>query len=177
MSCKTQHREPLDFATKDGFECIWEEYEKELRRVAASRLSDPAAAEDVVQDVFLRAWRHARTYDQRLGTPRAWLHAILRNVIVDRARALARRPQIAGSYADVAVADDHERRIAGLVVSDAMQRLSEQHRSVIVESYYRDASGSEVARRTGLPIGTVRSRLFYALKALRTALDEVGYER
>ena len=64
----------------------------------------------------------------------------------------------------------------GWLVEEALRRLRPEHRSVVVEIYYRGRPSSEVAALLGIPEGTVRSRLFYALKALRLALDEVGWE-
>jgi RNA polymerase sigma-70 factor, ECF subfamily len=165
-----------DFATKAGFRRVWQAYEAEMRSFAARRLSDRGRAEDAVQEAFLRAWRHARGYDARRGTPRSWLFAILRNVIIDQARAQSARPTTTNATVEGVTADDDDSRIAALVVGEALQRLSRDHREAIVETYYRQKTAAEAARKLGVPVGTVRSRLFYALKALGNALDEMGFE-
>ena len=177
MNTDTRKNDRVDPATEEGFRRLWDAHESELRRFARGRVSNAAVAEDLVQEVFLRAWRHARSYDVERGTPGAWLFAILRNLIVDDARKAARRPLAVSVHAEPLVSDDHERRLAGLVVADALRRLSTEHRDAIVQSYYRDLPGREIAHRAGLPLGTVRSRLYYALKALSQRLDELGYER
>jgi RNA polymerase sigma-70 factor (ECF subfamily) len=64
----------------------------------------------------------------------------------------------------------------GWLVEEALRRIRPEHRAVVVEIYFRGRPSSEVADLLGIPEGTVRSRLFYALKALRLALDEVGWD-
>ena len=176
MKTDTCRDDIVDPATEAGFRCLWTTYEPELLRFARRRLSNTPTAEDVVQETFLRAWRHARTYDARRGAPRAWLFAILRNVMVDHARRTARRPLTVSVHAEPSVTDDHDRRIAALVVADALQQLSEEHRDAIAQNYYRDRPGREIAHRLCLPMGTVRSRLHYALKTLGQRLEELGFE-
>jgi RNA polymerase sigma-70 factor, ECF subfamily len=166
-----------DFSSVEGFRRIWTAYVAEMRGFAGRWLSDAGRAEDAVQESFLRAWRSASRFDAARGTPRAWLFAILRNVLVDQARADTARPQTMNVAVEVAGADDLDLRVAALVVGDALRRLSAEHREAIVESYYRQQTAAEVADRVGVPVGTVRSRLFYGLKALSNALDEIGFER
>ena len=176
MKTDTRDHDPVDPATEDGFRRLWDAYEPDLLRFARRRVSNVATAEDVVQDAYLRAWRRGHTYDAKRGTPRAWLLAILRNVIVDHARAAGSRPLTVSAHADPAGPDDHEQRLAALVVADALQRVNQEHREAIIENYYRDLPYREIAHRAGLPLGTVRSRLHYALKALSRRLEELGYE-
>ena len=176
MTTVTRDNQLADPSTEAGFRRLWITYAPELRRFARRRASSAASAEDLVQEVFVRAWRHARTYDAERGAPRAWLFAILRNVIIDHARMAARRPIAVSEPAEPMVADDQDRRLARLVVARALQRLSTEHRDAIIENYYRDLPGQEIAHRAGVPLGTVRSRLHYALKALSQRLDELGYE-
>jgi RNA polymerase sigma-70 factor (ECF subfamily) len=167
----------IDLEDRTAFRAAWDAHESEMRRFAQRRLTDTGAAEDAVQEAFLRAWRRHETYDAARGTRRAWLFGILRNVIVDMIRARSSRPQTVDSPIDVIGSDDHDRRIAGMVVRDALQLLTQEHRSTIIESFYYERPAAEVARRHGVPLGTVRSRLFYGLKALGVALDTVGFER
>ena len=74
------------------------------------------------------------------------------------------------------VEDGTERLLHGWVVEEALHRLTPEHRVVLVETYLKDRPYAEVAAELGLPVGTVRSRVFYALKALRLAMDEMGVE-
>ena len=153
----------------------------ELYRFALRQLGDGGAAQDVVQEVFVRAWRAAETYDPRLASLRTWLFAIARNAVVDEARRSAARPWQGtltdGSEAAPAVegaADD--RLVDAWVVEEALRRIGADHRTAIVETHLRDRPYEEVAAQLGIPVGTLRSRVFYGLKALRLAMEEMGVE-
>jgi RNA polymerase sigma-70 factor (ECF subfamily) len=149
----------------------------ELYGYARRSLGDPRAAEDVVQETFIRAWRARDRFDTGLGTLRTWLFTIARRVVIDHARARAIR-QTEPLPADIAVADDDvENAMVGWQVEEALSRLRPDHRQVLVETYYRGRSGREVAEELGIPEGTVRSRLFYALRTLRLALEEMGWDQ
>ena len=149
----------------------------ELFGYARRSLGDPAAAEDVVQETFVRAWRARDRFDSGLGTLRTWLFTIARRVVIDHARSRAIRRSDPRPV-DVAVADDAvEKAMVGWQVEEAMRRLRPEHRQVLVETYYRGRSGREVAEELGIPEGTVRSRLFYALRTLRLTLEELGFDR
>jgi RNA polymerase sigma-70 factor (ECF subfamily) len=149
----------------------------ELFGYARRSLGDPAAAEDVVQETFVRAWRARDRFDSGLGTLRTWLFTIARRVVIDHARSRAIR-RSEPLPVDVAVADDAvEKAMVGWQVEEAMRRLRPEHRQVLLETYYRGRSGREVAEELGIPEGTVRSRLFYALRTLRLTLEELGFDR
>jgi RNA polymerase sigma-70 factor (ECF subfamily) len=148
----------------------------EMFGYARRALGDSGAAEEVVQETFIRAWRARDRYDADLGSMRTWLFAIEKRVVIDlaRSRALRRTEPL---EVDVAVGDDDvERALTGWQVEEAVRRLRPEHRQVLVETYYRGRSGREVAAELGVPEGTVRSRLFYALRSLRLTLDEMGWE-
>ncbi len=148
----------------------------ELYGYARRSLGDPRAAEDVVQETFIRAWRARDRFDTGLGTLRTWLFTIARRVVIDHARARAIR-QTEPLQADLAVEDDVDNAMVGWQVEEALRRLRPDHRQVLVETYYRGRSGREVAEELGIPEGTVRSRLFYGLRTLRLALEEMGWEQ
>ncbi len=151
----------------------------ELYRFALRQLGDPGGAEDVVQETFLRAWRSASSYDARRGPLRAWLFAIARNLVIDHARRRAVRPVQpveAGDLVVLAGGDGgfDEATMTAWTVEEALRRLSDEHRTVLVETYLRGRPYAEVSAALGIPVGTVRSRVFYGLKALRVVLDEMG---
>jgi RNA polymerase sigma-70 factor (ECF subfamily) len=149
----------------------------ELYGYARRSLGDPRAAEDVVQETFIRAWRARDRFDTNLGTLRTWLFTIARRVVIDHARARAIR-QTEPLPTDLAgVTDDVENAMVGWQMEEALSRLRPDHRQVLVETYYRGRSGREVADELGIPEGTVRSRLFYGLRTLRLALEEMGWDR
>lgn len=149
-------------------------YGAELRAFAARRLGSDASAEDAVQETLLRAWKNAHRFDAARGSLRGWLYAILRNLLTDLARAGARRPNTIDSDIEAVVPDDTEGVLGSLTISAALHELSAEHRQVIYYCYIHERPHSEVATMLGVPVGTIRSRLFYAREAMRTALCAIG---
>ena len=155
----------------------------ELYRLSLRTLGDTGLAEEAVQETFLRAWRASDRFDAARGSLRTWLFAIGRNVVIDLARSRRSRPDTTkleeGSVHARRSGNPTEEPIEGALksweIEEALRNISTNHRRVIVETYYRGRSSAEVAAELGVPEGTVRSRLFYGLKALRLALDEGGW--
>jgi RNA polymerase sigma-70 factor, ECF subfamily len=137
---------------------------------------DRGRAEDVVQETLLRAWRHPEALDEERGPVRSWLFTVARNVAVDAHRARRARPTEVGDepLALVPAVDEIEHALDSWLIADAMATLSPDHRAVLVETYYRGRSVAEAANVLGVPAGTVKSRTFYALRALKLALEERG---
>jgi RNA polymerase sigma-70 factor (ECF subfamily) len=172
---------PRDAGLRDEADvaAAYDEYGRELYGFALRRCGDHHAAEEAVQETFLRAWRASGRYDPDLGPLRPWLYAILRNVLVDAARAAGARPALTAGEPDEEAGPDGalDAALDGWIVEEALRRLRPDHRTVLVETYYRGRSYADVAAALGIPEGTARSRAFYALKALRLALDEMGWTR
>jgi RNA polymerase sigma-70 factor, ECF subfamily len=148
----------------------------ELYRFALRSLGDAGAAEEAVQETFVRAWRAGERFDPSLGSLRTWLFAIARNVVIDIGRARAARPPLAGEEGlEPAAEDPVEVVMIAWQVEEALRRISDDHRTAIIETYYRARPHAEVAAELKIPEGTLRSRIFYGLKALRLALEEMGW--
>ncbi len=148
----------------------------ELVGYAKQRLGDEGLAEEAVQETFVRALRAKRPFDPGRGPVRAWLFAIERRVITDLARARAHR-RAAAVAADAAMLDDGaEARATAAQIGSALEQLSSEHRQVIVEIYLKGRRPAELARSLHLAEGTVRSRLYYALRNLRRQLEAEGWE-
>lgn len=148
---------------------LFDEHGRALLAYATRLTGDRSAAEDVVQETLLRAWRHPDVLVNGKGSVRGWLLTVARNIITDRARARAARPtEVAESPATHPVEHDYADQVVNsVVVLEALDKLSADHREVLVEIYFRGRSISEAAESLGIPPGTVKSRSYYALRALR----------
>jgi len=159
---------------------LYRRYAGELFGFAASALGDREQAEEVVQDVFAQLWRHAGEYDQRRASVRTWLYAIARNRIVDAHRRAAARPKRAEDEDSLDNAAEIDAALDQAVlrwqITAALARLSPAHREVIRLAHYGGLTMREIAERTGIPLGTVKSRTSYALRSLRLILDEMEVE-
>lgn len=138
-----------------------------------TRVPDDHDVEEVVAETLVRAWRHWEQFDPERGEVRGWLFGIARNVVVDRHRAASRRLRVVnGAGPDAPLDDGIDRLVEASVVREALARLPDHHRGVIVEAYYQGRSTREIADRLGIPPGTVKSRLHHGLRALRDLLEE-----
>jgi RNA polymerase sigma-70 factor (ECF subfamily) len=166
-------------ATEDGVRAVYAAHGAELFRFALRSLNDRGLAEEAVQETFVRAWQAADRFDDSLGSLRTWLFAIIRNVVIDLSRARAVRPALAANDVGeevVDLTDDSVDRVLGTwQVEEALRMVSEEHRRALVEVHYRGRSYGDVALELRVPVGTVKSRVFYALKAMRLALEELGW--
>ncbi len=147
----------------------------ELYGFALRSLGDAGLAEEAVQETFVRAWRAGDRFDPQLGSLRTWLFAILRNVVIDLGRARASRPRVGEGGIEPAV-EPLEQALLAWQVEEAMRRIGAEHRRVLVETHFRGRPYAEVAAELGVPEGTVKSRVYYGLRALRVVLEEMGYE-
>jgi RNA polymerase sigma-70 factor (ECF subfamily) len=155
---------------------LYRRYSGELFGFACNALGDRDLAEEVVQDVFARAWRHAADYDPRRASVRTWLYSIARNRVVDARRRAAVRPGVAGGAEPESPAEldrTLEQAVLRWQVAAALARLSPEHREVIRLAHYGGLTLREIAERKGIPLGTVKSRTSYALRSLRLILDEM----
>ena len=167
----------------DALRAVSESHGPELYRFARRSLSDAALAEDAVQEAFVRAWRASSSYDPAKASQRTWLFAILRNVVIDMVRARRSRPPLAGDGQDAdgpdraAGASDGgiDQMLTAWQVEAALAELAEDHRRALVEVHWRGRPYAEVAAELGVPEGTVKSRVFYGLRAMRESLDAQGW--
>jgi RNA polymerase sigma-70 factor (ECF subfamily) len=167
---------PRAAASGEALRDLYRDHATALLRYAKWFTDDPAAAEDAVQETFLRAWRHL----PRLladGRPlRPWLRQVLRHVLIDVDRtARAKRETLHDTMpVEGEVDGGYESLLDRGVLAAVLRDLSPAHREVLVQTYYCDAPAEQVAVRLGIPTGTVRSRLHYALRAVRVQLDALA---
>lgn len=152
---------------------VYEQHGQAVLAYATRLTGNRAAAEDVLQETLVRAWRHSEVLVNGKGSVRAWLLTVAGHIVVDRARAMAARPrEVAESPAQPSMERDHaDQVIDSMDLFEALQKLSEEHREVIVQLYFRGCSLLEASEALGVPEGTVKSRSYYALRALRKVLD------
>jgi RNA polymerase sigma-70 factor (ECF subfamily) len=151
-------------------------YGGELFGFACNALEDRGTAEEIVQEVFVRAWRHAGRYDPERAAVRTWLFQITRHAIIDARRRASVRPGLSRHEAEAEPegGPSLEQAMLGWQVAAALERLTPEHRQMIRMAQFRGLSMREIADHTGLPVGTVKSRTWYALRSLRLVLEEMG---
>jgi RNA polymerase sigma-70 factor, ECF subfamily len=175
MNTAPAAQQPLPAWSEDALRALYRDHAGALLAYAEHFTHDRMAAEDALQETFLRAWRHLPRLLQDDRPPRPWLRQVLRRILIDRARAAQHRHT---SLVDDAVLDGetesgYDTLLDRQLLAGAMEQLSRPHRDVLVETYYLDLPADCVAAALGVPVGTVRSRLHYALQALRRQLTEV----
>jgi RNA polymerase sigma-70 factor (ECF subfamily) len=141
---------------------------------------DRHRAEDLLQETLMRAWRHPEARQAGGEWSRPWLFTVARRIAIDQMRAGLTRPTELGDdrLDERAQVDEGFDRIADRAeIREALLALPDRLRTVIVEIYFRDRSVTEVAEILGVPPGTIKSRTFYALRALREQLAERGFLR
>jgi RNA polymerase sigma-70 factor (ECF subfamily) len=169
-------RLPRD-STGEALRALYRAYAGELFGFALNALGDRGTAEEIVQEVFTRVWRHAEAYDPQRGSVRTWLYQIARHAIIDARRRAAARPGLAPRELDpdeTAGGPSIEQAMLGWQVAAALERLSPDHRQVIRLAHLQGMSVREIAEACGLAEGTVKSRTWYALRSLRLVLEEMG---
>jgi RNA polymerase sigma-70 factor (ECF subfamily) len=151
---------------------LFERYANALLAYSTELTGSRSAAEEIVQETMLRAWRHAGKLSSGVGV-RSWLMTVARNLAIDRARARAARPtEITGTdYLGPVLADHADPVAIAVDMRAALRALPAKHREVLVELYYQDRTVGEAAEALGIPVGTVKSRAHHALRNLREHLD------
>jgi RNA polymerase sigma-70 factor, ECF subfamily len=158
---------------------LYDLYADALYGYGLRRLQDEELAEELVQRVVEKAWRRASTYDPARGPVGAFLFAIAASTVGDLRRRRARDARPVAEVASVPtfVDDEAEQVLLAATVQAALDRLTAEHRRVLQLAYGRGLSQREIAEFLRLPLGTVKSRTYYALRSLRLACEELGVRR
>lgn len=167
-----------------ALEHLYDTYERPVYAFAYRLLNDSMAAEEAVQELFMRIWNNAGRYDSSYGKLSTWMFALTRNISIDMLRRRSARA------AAIPVEDEHlnavldetsdteltvERTLEGERVLAALQELGDEQQQVIDLIYYKGLTQQEVSDRCAIPLGTVKSRVRLALKQLHKRL--AGMER
>ena len=161
---------------------LYERYGRLVFSLAINAVGDPAAAEEITQDVFLRVWQRARQYRAERGKVSTWLSGIARHRAIDRLRRRGSRPeQYSVAWADVAPGaepsvDGPERSVTLTLerarIRAAMAHLPEEQKQALALAYYQGLTQSQMAQVLDLPLGTVKTRIRLGMQKLREMLLE-----
>jgi RNA polymerase sigma-70 factor, ECF subfamily len=155
---------------------LYDRYSSVVYSVALRVLGETAAAEDVVQEIFMQLWRNPGSFDSGRGNLAPWLAVITRNRAVDVLRK--RRPQaeinetVVSVEPDLAGEADRGRAIGR--VRSVLQQMPAAQRNALEMAYFEGYSHSEISEKTGEPLGTIKTRIRNGLMLLRKALDTAG---
>ena len=148
---------------------LYDRYSKVVYAVALRVLQDAAGAEDVLQDVFLQLWRNPDAFDASRGSLAAWLAVIARHRSIDRLRK--RRPET--DIEDCVIAsgpdlrDETERALLIEKVRGALEVMSPEQRQAMELAFFQGLTHTEIAEKTGEPLGTIKTRIRSGLQQLR----------
>lgn len=158
---------------------LFHRYAGRLYALGLGLLGDNGLAEELVQESFVRLWRQAPRYDPARGTVATFVFTLARRIAVDLWRRPSSRPLRADPGPDAFslwCSDASDEVVNGVVVRRALDSLSRTHREVIELSYGGGLTQVEIARRVGVPLGTVKTRTYHALRALKVQLESQGVD-
>ena len=155
-----------------AFESLYDGFHRLVYSIAQRMLADPMAAEDLTQAVFLKIWANPDAFSG--GNFAAWIARVARNRSLDVLRARSARPE-SEMPVDLGSEDDLDdavfAKIQGERVRAALFALPEEQRKPIEMGFFAGVTHEEIARRTGTPLGTVKTRIRSGLRKLREALE------
>jgi RNA polymerase sigma-70 factor (ECF subfamily) len=152
---------------------LYDRYSRPVYATGVRLLRDPHLAEELVQDAFTNVWRGAASFDPKVASFATWLYRLTRNRAVDLDRRRRVRPVSAGEepLRNVSGGPEPEASVDLWDVAGALSRISTEHREVLSLAYFEGLSQREISQRTGVPLGTIKSRTTAALKRLRQAIE------
>jgi RNA polymerase sigma-70 factor (ECF subfamily) len=157
----------------DALRDLYAQHGQALLAYAERFTADRGRAEDIVQETFLRAWRQLPRLMADERPVRGWLLQVARRLLIDAARAARARPILSQDTqaTEPAVDGGLDQLLDQTILLDALQRLSPAHQQIVIETFLLGTPLHVIAARLGVPAGTARSRLHYALAQLRRQLE------
>jgi RNA polymerase sigma-70 factor, ECF subfamily len=160
---------------------LYRRYGRRLYRFGVQHLGNEGLAEEMVQETFVRLWRTAGRFDAGRATVGTYLYVIARSVAADIRKRPSSRPLMPADEAGAPlpdsvdqIPDSVDQKPGGMIVREALEALGPAHAEVIRLAREEGLTQPQIAERLGLPLGTVKTRTFHAMRALRTALLERG---
>ena len=155
---------------------LYRRYGKRLFRFGVQALGDHGLAEEIVQETFVRLWRTAGRFDAEKASVGTYLYVIARSVAADIRKRPSSRPLRPVEDLDVpAQPDGTDRILDSLIVREALESLTTSHAQVLQLTQEEGLTQSQIAERLGVPLGTVKTRMFHGMRAMRAALGERGF--
>jgi RNA polymerase sigma-70 factor, ECF subfamily len=162
-----------------GFAPIYREHAPALLHYAWRLTGDRFRAQDVVQETLLRAWQHPHVTNDSERSAKSWLFTVARHMIIDESRSLRSRREVSAPDDSGAPERDCPDEVDAVLdrqlINAALNRLTPEQRAVVQRSYLRGWATADIAKDLGIPEGTVKSRLHYALRTLQLVLSEMGF--
>jgi RNA polymerase sigma-70 factor (ECF subfamily) len=159
----------------DAIDQLYHRYAGRIYSFGVRLLGDRQLAEELVQETFVRLWRTAASFEPGRGSVTAYLLTMARRIAIDLWRRPSSRPFDPEPLDTAAPGDQADNVLTAVAVNEAMATLSPQHREVLELSYFGDLTQTSIAAILGIPLGTVKTRSYYALRALKLALQERGF--
>lgn len=157
-----------------AFSALYDRFARPLYALGLRWLQDVEDAEELVNDTLIRAWRQADRFDPARGRAGAWLFGIARHVAADRLRSRGRRPVLSHEGAPEPIGHlDVDGLAEAWEIAAALERLPVVQREVLLLAYRDDLSQSQIADVLGVPLGTVKSRTYHALRGMAGLLEPI----
>jgi len=162
----------IQAGNEDAMATLYDRFAQIVYSVALRVLGDTAAAEDVIQEVFMQLWRNPQAFSSSRGSMGAWLAVIARHRAIDHLRRRKTETDIEDVVisVDARIDDEVERHAFLAKIRNVLSGLPEQQRTAVEMSFFDGLTHSEIAKKTGDPLGTIKTRIRTALTSVRRAL-------
>ena len=169
----------IELQDEVALKCLWDHYSKAVFSIALRILKDPAAAEDMVQEVFLHIWQKPHLFNPKRGAFFPWLVVVTRNRCIDLMRTRRPSTSVSGLILLTPCRQDieTERELMATKAHNLVQLLPQEQRLLLQMAFMDDLTHVQISARTGVPLGTVKSKIRNGLLAIRADLQATGEAR
>ena len=167
---ETELVERLKNQDKEAFSLLYDNYSSALYGLISTIVKDDEAAQDILQDVFIKIWKNMPSYKKEKGTLFTWMLNIARNTSIDTLRSKNKKYEIRPIESDVYILDNNHNTSLNtdtLGVKQAVEKLKIEHREMIDLVYFGGYTQYEISKEMNMPLGTVKTRVRAALIELR----------